>query len=62
VFCFAGLPLPGWHQALAALAERTGSAGVGTLVSANSCWAVMKRLIRLLARQPHPRAAPGGLT
>jgi hypothetical protein len=38
VFEFAGLPLPDWHEALAAgLAERTGPAGgLRTLASASS--------------------------
>lgn len=63
-FSFAGLPLPGWHQALAAgLAERTGPAGgLRTLASASTCWAVMKRLVRFLASQPHAPAAPASLT
>jgi hypothetical protein len=64
LFCFAGLPLPGWHQALAgALAERTGPAGgLRTLASAGHCWTVMKRLVRFLASHPDAPAAPGGLT
>ena len=63
VFSFAGLPLPGWHQALAAgLAERTGpGGGLRTLASANSAWAVMKRLVRFLASQPPAPATQGGL-
>ena len=64
VFDFAGLPLPGWHQALAGgLAERTGPAGgLRTLASADSCWAVMKRLVRFLASLPDAPVSPGGLT
>ena len=64
VFDFAGLPLPGWHQALAAgLAERTGPAGgLRTLASAGSCWAVTKRLVRFVASQPGAPATPGSLT
>jgi len=64
VFCFDGLPLPGWHQALAAgLAERTGPAGgLRTLASASHCWAVMKRLVRFLASQRDAPAEPEGLT
>lgn len=61
VFCFDGLPLPGWHQVLAAgLAERTGPAGsLRTLASASHCWAVTKRLVRFLASQPDAPAGPG---
>jgi hypothetical protein len=64
VFSFAGLPLRGWHQGLAvALADRTGpSGGLRTLASANTTWAVVKRLLRFLAVQPDSPARPADLT
>lgn len=60
-FDMSGLPLPGWHEALAgAFAERTGpGGGLRTLSSARSGWGSLARLARflgeLLDAPRHPR-------
>jgi hypothetical protein len=63
-FAVDTLPLPGWHQALAAAWEaRVGTAGsLRTSTSAVGAWAGLKRLIRFLAAAPRPPADPSQLT
>jgi hypothetical protein len=58
------LPLPGWHAPLAAALElRIGPTGrVRTLASARTSWEPVGRLLRFLARLPHPPEHPGELT
>ena len=63
VFRFAGLPVPGWHEPVAAaFAARTGpGGGLRTLASASAAWQVTARFLRFLdSQQPQP-AAPGSL-
>ncbi len=61
VFRFAGLPVPGWHEPVAAaFAARTGPAGgLRTLASASVGWQVTARFLRFLASQQPPPAVPG---
>lgn len=63
-FDVSTLPLPGWHQVLAAaFAERTGPAGgLRTLSAAGSGWGSLGRLMRFLGSLPQPPAVPGRLT
>jgi hypothetical protein len=63
-FPIAELPLPGWHDLLAAaVADRTGPAGtVRTLSSARSLWAPLVRFTRFLGALDSPPATPADLT
>lgn len=58
------LPLPGWHESLAAaLAVRTGpGGGLRTLASTRTVWDPLGRLLRFLGRLPDPPADPTRLT
>ena len=64
VFDVSGLPLPGWHQTLAAaVAERTGpSGGLRTFSAATTGWGALGRLVRFLGSLPQPPASPDQLT
>jgi len=64
VFSLAGLPMPGWHQAVAgAFATRTGPGGaLRTRASAQSSWSVVLRLLRFLPRCDPSPPIPGALT
>jgi hypothetical protein len=64
IFEFSRLPLPGWHEALAAaFAERTGpGGGLRTASAAGTGWGALGRLVRFLAALPDPPARPGQLT
>lgn len=64
VFDVSGLPLPGWHQALAAVvAERTGpGGGLRTFAAATTGWGALARLVRFLGSLPQPPASPDQLT
>jgi hypothetical protein len=64
IFEFSRLPLPGWHEALAAaFAERTGpGGGLRTAAAAGTGWEALGRLVRFLAALPDPPARPGQLT
>jgi len=64
IFEFSRLPLPGWHEALAAaFAERTGpGGGLRTAAAAGTGWGALGRLVRFLAALPDPPARPGQLT
>jgi hypothetical protein len=57
------LPLPGWHEPLAAVwAIRTGPSGrLRTLASARGGWGVIGRLLRFLHSLPDPPADPSRL-
>ncbi|WP_394622408.1 hypothetical protein JNUCC0626_49620 (plasmid) [Lentzea sp. JNUCC 0626] len=64
-FVFSRLPLPGWHELLAAaFAERVGPNGtLRTLTSARNCWEAVGRLMRFLhEHRPSPPATPQELT
>lgn len=63
-FDLSGLPLPGWHGALAgAFAERTGpGGGLRTLAAANAGWGALGRLVRFLGSLPDAPQAPQQLT
>ena len=63
-FDLAGLPLPGWHEALAgAFAERTGpGGGLRTLAAAAAGWGALGRLARFLGSLPDAPHAPPQLT
>ena len=58
------LPLPGWHEPLAAAwAIRTGPSGrLRTLASARGGWGVVGRLLRFLHSLPDPPADPSRLS
>ncbi|MGO4650013.1 hypothetical protein AB4305_34630 [Nocardia sp. 2YAB30] len=58
------LPLPRWHQPLAAaMAQRIGPAGGRrTKSSAESFWTIVSRFIRFLASVPNPPGDPAQLT
>lgn len=60
----SGLPLPGWHEVLAAaFAERTGpGGGMRTLASARSAWGSLTRLARFLGDLPDAPQQPCHLT
>jgi hypothetical protein len=64
VFDISGLPLPGWHETLAAaVAERTGpGGGLRTFSAATTGWGSAGRLMRFLGSLPQPPASPGQLT
>ncbi|MEY2231623.1 hypothetical protein [Streptomyces sp. BF23-19] len=65
VFDFSTLPLPGWHEPLAAaFAARTGPVGgLRTLASATySCWNVLRRFLIFLDERGNPPTVPGQLT
>jgi len=64
IFEFARLPLPGWHEELAAaFAERTGpGGGLRTAEAAGTGWGALGRLVRFLAALPDSPARPGQLT
>jgi len=63
-FELSGLPLPGWHQALAgAFAERTGpSGGLRTFAAASTGWGALGRLVRFLGSLPDAPGRPQQLT
>ncbi|QTI90626.1 hypothetical protein [Streptomyces sp. AgN23] len=63
-FDVSRLPLPGWHQVLAAaFAARTGPAGgLRTLSAAGTGWGSLVRLMRFLDSLPEPPTTPGELT
>lgn len=63
-FDLSGLPLPGWHEALAgAFAERTGpGGGLRTLEAAKAGWGALGRLTRFLGSLPDPPQFPQQLT
>jgi hypothetical protein len=63
VFRFAGLPVPGWHEPVAAaFAARTGpGGGLRTLASASAAWQVTARFLRFLGSQQPQPASPGSL-
>lgn len=63
-FDVSRLPLPGWHQALAAaFAARTGPAGgLRTHAAARTGWGSLVRLMRFLDSLPQPPTVPGELT
>jgi len=58
------LPLPGWHQSLAAAAAgRTGpGGGLRAFSAATTGWGALSRLVRFLGSLPQPPACPGRLT
>lgn len=58
------LPLPGWHEPLAAAwATRIGPAGtLRTLASACANWGILRRFVGYLASLPHPPTDPSALT
>jgi hypothetical protein len=64
LFDVSALPLPGWHEPLAAaFAARTGPAGrLRTRHSAVSSWAALGRLMRFLEQTLRPPATPQALT
>jgi len=64
VFDIFALPLPGWHEALAAaVAQRTGPAGgLRTFAAATTGWGAVSRLVRFLGSLPQPPASPDQLT
>ena len=63
-FDLSGLPLPGWHEALAgAFAERTGpGGGLRTLSAATTGWGALGRLVRFLGSLSDAPAEPRHLT
>ena len=63
IYSFAGLPLPGMHEDLAAaFAQRTGPAGTRrTLASANFTWFKLGGMLRFLAGLPRPPQDPAAL-
>jgi hypothetical protein len=63
VFDVAELPLPGWHEAVAAAWHaRIGPAGgLRTLASAQGGWANLTRLLRFFANGPQPPTDPARL-
>ncbi|MCX5107029.1 hypothetical protein OOK13_00185 [Streptomyces sp. NBC_00378] len=64
VFDISRLPLPGWHQPLAAaVAERTGpGGGLRTFSAATTGWGAQSRLVKFLASLPQPPTSPDQLT
>ena len=60
----SGLPLPGWHEALAgAFAERTGpGGGLRTLAAAGTGWGALGRLVKFLGSLPDAPQLPQQLT
>ncbi len=64
VFDISALPLPGWHEVLAAaVAQRTGPAGgLRTFAAATTGWGVVTRLVKFLGSLPQPPTSPGQLT
>jgi hypothetical protein len=64
VFDLSGLPLPGWHEALAgAFAERTGpGGGLRTLSAALAGWGSLGRLTKFLGSLPDAPQFPQQLT
>jgi hypothetical protein len=64
VFGVSRLPLPGWHQSLAAaVAERTGpGGGLRTFAAATTGWGALGRLVKFLGALPQPPASPDQLT
>jgi len=64
VFDVSRLPLPGWHQTLAAaVAERTGpGGGLRTFSAATTGWGAASRLVKFLGTLPQPPASPDRLT
>lgn len=60
-FVFSRLPLPGWHELLAAaFAERVGPNGtLRTLTSTRNCWEASGRLMRASTNNNHLRPPPG---
>jgi hypothetical protein len=64
MFQVGELPLPGWHEPLAAaLTARIGPAGqLRTLSSVNGAWGNLGRLMRFLAQVPAPPWEPALLT
>lgn len=63
-FDIGALPLPQWHEPLAAAwAARTGPAGtLRTRASATSAWSALSRLVRFVARTPRPPEHLGDLS
>lgn len=63
-FDLSGLPLPGWHEALAgAFAERTGpGGGLRTLAAAGTGWGALGRLAWFLGSLPDAPQVPEQLT
>lgn len=63
-FRVSELPLPGWHEPLAAAwAVHIGPTGrLRTLASVRHAWGVVGRLLRFLDSLPVPPADPSGLT
>ncbi|WP_034087298.1 hypothetical protein [Streptacidiphilus albus] len=64
VFDVSKLPLPGWHQTLAAaVAQRTGpDGGLRTFSAATTGWGSLGRLVRFLGSLPQPPLDPAQLT
>ena len=64
LFSLQRLPLPGWHDAVAAaFAARVGpSGGRRTLMSAERAWATLGRFMRFLATLPDAPQLPSRLT
>lgn len=62
-FDIGALPLPQWHEPLAAAwAARTGPAGgLRTKASATHAWGALTRLVRFMAQTPRPPIHPGDL-
>ncbi|MBN9197227.1 MAG: hypothetical protein J0I33_01090 [Microbacterium ginsengisoli] len=62
-FDVGALPLPGWHQSLAASwAARTGPAGsLRTRASAQTAWGMLTRMIRFYGQQLRPPQHPSEL-
>ncbi|MET3176633.1 UNVERIFIED_ORG: hypothetical protein ABIB52_004508, partial [Arthrobacter sp. UYCu721] len=62
-FDIGALPLPQWHEPLAAAwAARTGpSGGLRTKASATHAWGALTRLVRFVAQTPRPPIHPGAL-
>jgi hypothetical protein len=64
LFDVGALPLPGWHESLAAAwAARIGPAGgLRTMSSADGSWGAVRRLMRFLDQRIRPPAEPSRLT
>jgi hypothetical protein len=64
VFDVSELPLPGWHEALAAavVARNGPSGGLRTFAAATTGWGALARLVRFLGSLPQPPASPQQLT
>lgn len=62
-FDVGALPLPGWHESIAASwATRTGPAGgLRTNTSSKNGWGALARMVRYLAQAPKPPLRPGDL-